>query len=169
MTQSLIPAQYRGNGDHAYTHVIIVQSRWHEDVTDRLTEGALQTLIAAGVPDKQISIRKVPGAFEIPLAVQMLIENYEPNAEYEYDDYCLGVVALGCVVKGETSHNVYIAQNVTQSLMNISLAQNTPIGFGIITADTLEQARERAGGKVGNKGVEAAVAVLDMIDLLFDE
>ncbi len=169
MSQSLIKPEYRGGGDHAYTHVIIIQSRWHEEITDRLCQGALETLTAAGVPGRQIMVRKVPGAFEIPLAAQMLLESYQPGEDYEYDDYSLGIVAVGCVVKGETDHNVYIAENVSRALMDLSLAQNTPIGFGIITAETMEQARERAGGKVGNKGVDAAVAVLEMIDLLFSE
>ncbi|MCS7085770.1 MAG: 6,7-dimethyl-8-ribityllumazine synthase [Bacteroidia bacterium] len=169
MAQSLTRPRYRGNGDHTTTHIIIVQSRWHEEITDQLCRGALETLKSAGVPPRQITVRKVPGAFEIPLAVQMLIDDYEPNDDYEYEDYSLGVIALGCIVKGETPHNVYISENVARSLMDISLAQNTPVGFGIITADTMEQALERAGGSVGNKGVDAAVAVLEMIDLLFAE
>mgnify|MGYP005843662407 CR=1 FL=1 len=169
MSQALIRPEYRGEGDHATTHIIIVQSRWHEEITDKLCKGALETLTAAGVPAGQIMVRKVPGAFEIPLAIQMLLESYQPAEDYEYDDYSLGVVALGCVVKGETPHNVHIAENVSRVLMDISLAQSTPVGFGIITADSIDQARERAGGKVGNKGVDAAVAVLEMIDLLFSE
>jgi 6,7-dimethyl-8-ribityllumazine synthase len=133
----------------------IVVSEYNEKITAALLEGALQTLKKYGVKEKNIFIEKTPGAFELPLAAKWLYRQKKTDA----------VIALGCVIKGDTDHDIYINQAVSQALMQLSLETNAPFVFGVITPNNLQQATDRAGGKHGNKGVECAVTTLKMLTL----
>jgi 6,7-dimethyl-8-ribityllumazine synthase len=130
----------------------VVTSRFNEDVTDRLLEGALQVLEEAGA--RVLSV-KVPGAVEIPLAAKALLEMG-----------CEGVVALGAVIRGETSHYDYVCNSVERGVSQLMLEIGKPIGFGVLTTESEEQALDRVAGKHGHKGAEAAQVVLEMVGLL---
>jgi 6,7-dimethyl-8-ribityllumazine synthase len=134
----------------------IVASRFNSAIVDRLVEGALDCLTRHGVREENIVIAKVPGAWEIPLAVKKMAKREDIDA----------VIALGVVIRGATPHFEYVASEVSKGLATLSLELEKPITFGIITADTLEQAIERAGTKMGNKGWEAAIAAIEMVELL---
>ncbi|HIP98623.1 MAG TPA: 6,7-dimethyl-8-ribityllumazine synthase [Aquifex aeolicus] len=134
----------------------IVASRFNSAIVDRLVEGALDCLTRHGVKENNIVIAKVPGAWELPLAVKKMAKREDINA----------VIALGVVIRGATPHFEYVASEVSKGLAALSLEMEKPITFGIITADTLEQAIERAGTKMGNKGWEAAMAAIEMVNLL---
>jgi 6,7-dimethyl-8-ribityllumazine synthase len=131
----------------------IIVSEWNSDITSKLTTGAIETLEQYEVSPKDIAIETVPGCFELPLAAQTIAWNYNPNA----------IICLGCVIRGETPHFDYICQAVTEGLMRVGLDAKIPVIFGVLTANTQEQAIERAGGQHGNKGVEAAIAALKMM------
>ena len=133
----------------------IVVSDWNHEVTSALLEGTTQTLKKHGATDKNIIIRHVPGSFELTIGAQFL-------AEYEDLD---AVICLGCVIQGETPHFTFICQGVTQGITQLNLEYNIPFIFGVLTTFNLEQAMERAGGKHGNKGDEAAVAAIKMAAL----
>jgi len=133
----------------------IVVSRFNEIVTRLLLEGALDTFRRHLVPEKNITVVKVPGAFEIPLVAQILAGNEEIDA----------VCCLGAVIQGETTHHEYINHSVANSLMEIGLEHAKPVLFGILTCQTLEQAMNRAGGKAGNKGSETALAAIEMVSV----
>ncbi len=148
--------KYEGKEDHSDDQIAIVASKWNPEVTDALTQGACATLMAAGVPEASISIYRIPGSYELPSAAQFVIEA-SPGID--------AVICLGCVVQGETKHFDFINQAVAQGIKDVSLKYNLPVIFGVLTPDTLQQALDRAGGKYGNKGEEAAVAALEMIDL----
>ena len=134
----------------------IVASRINSAIVDRLVEGAVDCLTRHGVKEENIVLVKVPGAWEIPLAAKKLAKRRDIDA----------VIALGAVIRGATPHFEYVAAEVSKGLANVSLELEKHITFGIITADTLEQAIERAGTKMGNKGWEAAMAALEMVDVL---
>ena len=148
--------KYEGTEDHSDDQVAIVASKWNAEVTDALTEGARRTLLAAGLPAKHIHVYRVPGAYELPSAAQFVIDG-SPELD--------AVICLGCVVQGETKHFDFINQAVAQGIKDVSLKYNLPVIFGVLTPDTNQQALDRAGGRLGNKGEEAAVAALEMIDL----
>ncbi len=131
----------------------IVVSDYNGTITQRLLEGAIDTLLGSGVDDDQIEIVRVPGAWELPMACSMLADT----------DRFLAIIALGCVIKGETPHDEYINASVSKYLMEISLDTATYVAFGLLTCLNLEQAVQRAGGRVGNKGVEAAETALAMV------
>ena len=133
----------------------IVVSDWNEEVTKALLEGAYQTLIGNGVKEDNILVKHVPGAFELTLGAQFM-------AEYADLD---GVICLGCVIQGETRHFDFICQSVTQGITQLNMDYNIPFIFGLLTTENLEQALERAGGKHGNKGVEAAITAIKMAHL----
>ena len=133
----------------------IIVSRYNSFITDRLLEGALDALNRNGASEGDIEVWKVPGSFEIPLAAKKMAGSNKYDA----------IVCLGAILRGATSHYNYIATEVTKGIAGVSLESGTPISFGIITADTLEQAVERAGSKMGNKGYEAAVSAIEMINL----
>ncbi|MFN5770034.1 MAG: 6,7-dimethyl-8-ribityllumazine synthase [Pirellulaceae bacterium] len=139
--------------------VAVVVSRYNESITRRLLEGALETLGMEGVSSEQIDVHWVPGAWELPLGVQHAFS----------DPRVVGVVALGAVIQGETSHDQHINRAVSQGLMELSLGSGKPVGFGLLTVQNLEQALQRAGGAVGNKGQEASLAVMEMARLLRKE
>ncbi|MBE0675726.1 MAG: 6,7-dimethyl-8-ribityllumazine synthase [Bacteroidales bacterium] len=133
----------------------IVVSDWNNEVTWSLLRGAVSTLEKHGVTPDNIIVRHVPGSFELTLGAQWLAE---------YDDLD-GVICLGCVIQGETPHFTYICQGVTQGITTLNMEYNIPFVFGVLTTDTLQQALDRAGGKHGNKGDEAAVTVIKMAAL----
>ena len=135
--------------------IAIAVSEYNEAITFALRDGAIETLKKYGVKEKNIFVELVPGAYELPLAAKWLYEKKKADA----------VLALGCVIKGDTDHDIYINNAVSQALMNLSLQTKAPFLFGVITPNTLQQAKDRAGGKHGNKGVECAVAALKMLEL----
>jgi 6,7-dimethyl-8-ribityllumazine synthase len=133
----------------------IVVSDWNREVTQALLEGSLKTLKKHGATDNNIVIRHVPGSFELTLGAQFLAE---------YDDLD-AVICLGCIIQGETPHFSYICQGVTQGITQLNLEYNIPFIFGVLTTLNREQALDRAGGKLGNKGDEAAVTAIKMAAL----
>ncbi len=136
--------------------IAVITSEWNESITFALRDGCIDTLHHEGVPEDNITNIHVPGTFELTAAAKMVIKKHP-----ELD--C--VIAIGCVIKGETSHNEYINMSVAQGLTNLSLASGTPCIFGVLTPNSMEQAIDRAGGKYGNKGIEAAVTGLKMVAL----
>ena len=136
--------------------VAIVASRYHRDVIDRLLQGAITTLHESGIDESRITVARVPGAWEIPLVTQQLAASGRFDA----------VICLGTVIRGETSHDQYINQQVTHSLGSLALQFNVPVLFGVLTCHSHEQAMERAGGAMGNKGAECARAAVEMIEVL---
>ena len=132
----------------------IVVSEWNEEVTGKLLEGALNTLVKHGVKEENIITDFVPGSFELIFGTKHLVENTDINA----------VIALGCVVKGDTPHFDYVCSGVTQGIADMNVRYDIPFIFGLLTTDTMQQALDRAGGRHGNKGDECAVAALKMID-----
>lgn len=133
----------------------IVVSRFNDFITSKLVDGALDCLLRHEVKDEDITLVKVPGAFEIPLAAQKLAESEK------YD----GVICLGAVIRGATTHYDYVCNEVSKGIAKITLDTGLPIGFGIVTTENIEQAIERAGTKSGNKGYDTAMSVLEMVDL----
>lgn len=133
----------------------IVVSEWNPEITDSLLEGAYNTLIANGAIPTDIHVKHVPGSFELTLGAQFF-------AEYGSVD---AVICLGCVIQGETPHFQYVCQGVTHGITEVNLQYNIPVIFGVLTTLTHEQAKERAGGKLGNKGEEAAIAAIKMAAL----
>ncbi|NJN45418.1 MAG: 6,7-dimethyl-8-ribityllumazine synthase [Candidatus Competibacteraceae bacterium] len=134
----------------------IVASRFNSFIVDSLVAGAVDALRRHGIDESAIDLIKVPGAFEMPLAVQRLA------ASERYD----AIVALGAVIRGSTPHFEYVAGECTKGLAMVAMEHDIPVGFGVLTVDTIEQAVERAGTKAGNKGVEAALSALEMVSLL---
>lgn len=134
----------------------IVVSRFNDLVTERLLAGAVDTLHRHGLADDRITVVRVPGAFELPLAAQRLARSGQFTM----------VVCLGAVIQGETTHHEYINHQMAGGILQASLSTDVPVAFGVLTCPTMEQALDRAGGKAGNKGVEAALAVIEMANLL---
>ena len=151
--KSLIPL---GDG----LNIGIVISEWNDEITKKLAEGAISTLTDNGVDKDNIFIEYVPGSFELPLGAKFLF-NSLLSEDIELD----AVICLGCVIQGETRHFEFICQAVSQGIMQLGISLNLPIIFGVLTTENLEQAQARAGGKHGNKGVEAAVTALKMVQL----
>ncbi len=135
--------------------VVVVVSRYHAGITDNLLRGATETLRAAGMADDQLRVARVPGAWELPLASRQAIDA----------DGVIGAIALGAVIKGETTHDEHINRAVSLALMEMSLESRKPVAFGLLTCNTVEQAIHRSGGNVGNKGVETAEALVEMLRL----
>jgi len=137
--------------------VAIVVSRFNSFINDRLVEGALDTLKRQGqIADENITLVKVPGAVELPLAAKRLAKSKQ------FD----GIVALGCVIRGGTAHFEYVSGECAKGLAQVSLESEIPVAFGVLTTENIEQAIERAGTKAGNKGVEAALSTLEMINVM---
>ncbi len=132
----------------------IVISRFNEFITSKLLSGCLDALYRHGVTEEDIEIAWVPGAFEIPLVAQRM-------AQRDYD----AVICLGAVIRGATPHFDYVSAEVTKGVAQVGLNTGKPVIYGVITADTIEQAIERAGTKAGNKGVDAAVSAIEMVNL----
>ena len=134
----------------------IIVSRFNDFISERLLNGSLDALLRSGADEDDIDIVKVPGAFEIPLAAKKLAQSNKYNA----------IICLGAVVRGATPHFEYISAEVSKGIANVSLDCETPISFGVITTDNLEQAIERAGSKSGNKGWDAAISAIEMANLM---
>jgi 6,7-dimethyl-8-ribityllumazine synthase len=133
----------------------IVVSDWNEQITSALHQACIETLIEHGVKEENIHCISVPGAYELPLGAKLLAGKEKLNA----------IVCLGCVIKGDTKHDEYISNAVANGIMTLNIASSKPIIFGLLTPNTMEQALDRAGGKHGNKGVEAAMTALKMANL----
>jgi 6,7-dimethyl-8-ribityllumazine synthase len=134
----------------------IVASRFNDFIVDRLLDAAVSTLLKHGVASGDIEVVRVPGAFETPLALKKLATSRRYQA----------LIALGCVIRGGTPHFEYVAGEATRGIGHVSSSEEIPIGFGILTVDTIEQAIERAGTKAGNKGADAALAAIQMATVL---
>jgi 6,7-dimethyl-8-ribityllumazine synthase len=151
-----MPQHYRGSLAASSGRWSIVVSRYNDSITTKLLDGAVATLTAAGVADEVIDVFWTPGAFELPLVADRLAH----SGQY------VAVLALGAVIRGETSHDQHINRAVSIGLIEAGLHSGVPVLFGVLTCDTLEQAIHRSGGNVGNKGVECAEAALEMVTLL---
>lgn len=136
--------------------VAIVVSRFNDFITNRLLDGAKDTLARHGVEDSNIDVAYVPGAFEIPLVSKKLAQKGEYDA----------VITLGCVIRGATSHYDYVCNEVAKGVSKANDVSDIPVIFGVLTTESIEQAVERAGTKAGNKGAEAAVSAIEMANLL---
>jgi 6,7-dimethyl-8-ribityllumazine synthase len=132
----------------------IVVSEWNDHITSKLLDGAYATLVESGVKEENIQLKRVPGAFELPLAAQWLAQT---NVD--------GIIAIGVVIQGETRHFDFVCSGTTNGIMEVNLKYDKPVAFCLLTDNTEQQSIDRAGGKHGNKGVEAAVTVLKMIAL----
>jgi len=148
-------AVYEGKLDGKGIKVGIAVSRFNDLVTKELLDGALDRLRRLGVAEKDITVAWVPGAFELPRAAQVL------GASGQFH----GVIALAAVVRGATPHFEYVAAEAAKGIAKLNLDLPVPVAFGVLTADSMDQALERAGGKVGNKGAQAAEALVEMINL----
>jgi 6,7-dimethyl-8-ribityllumazine synthase len=148
---------YTGNGDHSNSVIAIVVSKWNTEITGSLCAAAIETLTQAGVGMHNVQISYVPGTFELPFGAQQAIRHsrQEPDA----------VICIGCVIQGETRHFDFICSTTANCIASLGLEYDLPVIFGVLTPNTLQQAQDRAGGRLGNKGQEAAVAALDLIDL----
>lgn len=133
----------------------IVVAEWNPEVTFALANGTVETLKKHGAKENQIAVKYVPGSFELPLGAQFLAEYGDVDA----------VIILGCVIQGETRHFDYICEGVSQGIKDLNLKYNKPFIFGLLTTNNQQQAFDRAGGKHGNKGDEAAVTAIKMVDL----
>jgi 6,7-dimethyl-8-ribityllumazine synthase len=132
----------------------LIVSEWNEEVTEKLFEGAYATLLKHGAKVENVVRKSVPGSYELTLGAQFLAQNQEIDA----------VICLGCVIQGETRHFDFICQAVAQGITTVALKYNKPVIFGVLTPDNQQQAFDRAGGKYGNKGDEAAMAAIKMLD-----
>ena len=145
-----------GNYNNGAASYGIAVARFNSFIVDSLLAGALESLAKHGVMDKDITIVKVPGAYELPLAVQKMLEGDRFDA----------IIALGAVIRGGTPHFEYVAGECVKGLSQASLGSGKPVGFGVLTVDSIEQAIERAGAKAGNKGAEAASTAVEMLSLM---
>lgn len=144
--------QISGQSSAKGKKVAIVVSRWNELITKALLEGATETLTAAGITE--VTVAHVPGTWEIPVVSQKLLKSHD------------GIVALGCILQGATTHAALLAGDVSGALMNLQIQTGKPITWGILTPENQEQALERAGMKLGNKGREAAAALVEVLSIL---
>jgi 6,7-dimethyl-8-ribityllumazine synthase len=151
-----MPSSFEGSLDAPAGRFAIVVSRYNESITAKLLAGAMKTLTEHGVADDAIDVAWVPGAFEIPLAADRMAT----SGQY------VAVLCLGAVIRGETTHDQHINRAVSLGLMEAGLKSGVPVLFGVLTCESIEQAIHRAGGNVGNKGVECAEAALHMVNLL---
>lgn len=129
----------------------VVVSEWHSEITESLYQGAEKILLENKIKKENIIRKNVPGSFELPFGAQSL------------SDKTKAVICLGCVIKGETDHYTFVCDAVANGIMNVGLKANIPVSFGVLTTNTVEQAKERAGGKFGNKGEDSAYAVLKLL------
>ena len=135
--------------------VCVIVSQWHKDITDALLEGVFTVFEKTEIESFAMEVFNVPGSFELPLGAQWAIKAYSPDA----------VICLGCIIRGETPHFDYISKAVADGIMQLNLEHNIPVIFGVLTTDNLKQAKQRSGGKHGNKGADAATTALEMIEL----
>lgn len=135
--------------------VAVVAARWNSFVTDEMLEAALQALRSKGIKDENITSMRCPGSFEIPLTCKWCLEHLEVD----------GVIAIGAVIRGGTPHFDYVCDAVTRGITDLNLSSGKPVSFGVLTTDTVGQARERASEEKGNKGAEAALALCEMLTI----
>ena len=133
----------------------LIVSQWNKEITHALYKGAVETLISHGVKDQDIITFHVPGSFELPFGASKMIDKHAPDA----------VIVIGSVIQGETKHFDFVCQATAQGVMDLNIQTQTPVIFCVLTDNTLQQAQDRSGGKHGNKGVEAAVAAIQMATL----
>lgn len=155
MTIQHIEGDYRAN-DASYA---ILVTRFNSFITDSLLAGALDALKRHGIKESQIKVVHVPGAYELPLVAKRLVQTSNYQA----------VIALGAVIRGGTPHFDYVAGECAKGLGQVSIESGVPVAFGVLTTDSIEQAIERAGTKAGNKGAEAALTALEMVNLLYSD
>lgn len=141
--------------DWSQIRISVVASKWNSFITDEMLEGAVEALKAKGLPDQNIYTMRCPGSFELPLACKKSLDYLNVD----------GVVAIGVVIRGGTPHFEYVCDAVTRGISDLNITSGKPVAFGVLTTDNVEQAIERAGKEKGNKGAEAAIAVIEMIEL----
>lgn len=147
---------FEGQLDAKGLKFAVVLSRFNSFITERLLDGAKDAILRHGGSDDHLAIIRAPGAFELPLACKKLAESRRYDA----------VIALGAVIRGSTPHFDYVAAEVSKGLAHVSLESGVPVAFGVLTCDTIDQAVERAGTKAGNKGFDAAMTAMEMVNLL---
>ncbi len=145
---------FHGSPDAKGLRIGVVVSRFNEFITEALSKGALEVLEQHGCPHESILFVKVPGAYELPAAAKALAP------------HCDAIIALGAVIRGDTPHFDYVARAASDGLLRVSLDTGVPVAFGVLTTDDMQQAMDRAGGKSGNKGAEAAEAAIEMANLV---
>lgn len=150
-----MPKYIEGHLNAAGIKFGIIVARFNDFITEKLLSGALDALLRSGGNDDDITVVRVPGAFEIPMAAKKAADSGKFDA----------VICLGAVIRGSTPHFDYVASEVSKGVANVSLETGVPLAFGVITSDTIEQAIERAGTKAGNKGWEAAVTAIEMVNV----
>jgi 6,7-dimethyl-8-ribityllumazine synthase len=151
----LQPTVHEGHLNAETFRFAIVASRWNELISGRLVEGALDALKRLGAGNEQVDLYRVPGAFEIPLLALRLAQSRKFDA----------IICLGTIIRGQTPHFDYIASEVAHGISQAALTTGIPVVFGIVTADTVDQAIDRAGVKLGNKGFEAAMTAVELVNL----
>lgn len=139
--------------DVSQKHFAIVVAEWNEEVTGALLNGAITTLLKEGAQEENIVVKTVPGSYELSIGAQWMAQNPQIDA----------VICIGCIIQGETRHFDFIAQAVATGITDVSLKYNKPVIFGVLTPDNQQQALDRAGGKHGNKGDEAAITAIKML------
>lgn len=139
------------------TRIAIIASRFNSFIVDRLVEGAVDCIVRHGGKEENITLYKVPGAFEIPSLLARIVE--KETSKYD------AVICLGAVIRGSTPHFEYVSAEVSKGVASVALKSPIPVSFGVLTTDSIEQAVERAGTKAGNKGFEAALSVIEMVNL----
>jgi len=149
------PSSIAASNPGAPSVIAIVVSEYNDNITGKLCKAAVQTLLDSGIKDEDIHIVRVPGAWELTFVTQLIIKRAS----------CRGVIALGAVIKGETTHDQHLNRAVSMGLMQLSLDHNKPVALGLLTVNSLEQAIQRSGGNAGNKGEEAASALLACLKL----
>lgn len=147
---------YEGDFDARDLRVAVVVSRFNETISKRLLDGAIDSLLRHGASEDNLSVTWVPGAYELPLAADRVASSGTVDA----------VVCLGAVIRGETAHFEYVAGGAASAIAEVTLRTGVPVTFGVLTTESSEQAEDRAGGKMGNKGAEAALAAVEMANLL---
>ncbi|WP_018865211.1 6,7-dimethyl-8-ribityllumazine synthase [Thioalkalivibrio sp. ARh3] len=148
-----LEGEFTDAANHRYG---LLLARFNSLIVERLLEGAVDTLKRHGVDEKNLTIARVPGAYELPLAAQTMARSGRYDA----------VIALGCVIRGSTPHFDYVAGEAAKGLAQVQMAEDLPISFGVLTTDSIEQAIERAGTKAGNKGADAAMGAIEMVSLM---
>ena len=151
---TFIAGHFTGSGKR----FAIAAARFNGTIVEQLIAGAVDTLIRHGVRDQDIVVVHCPGAWELPLVVRQLIDSGKKKPD--------AVIALGCVIRGETPHFEFVAGECSKGLASVQSSSGVPVSFGVLTTDTTDQAMARAGLKAGNKGVDAALAAIEMVDLL---
>jgi 6,7-dimethyl-8-ribityllumazine synthase len=149
------PRTHTGSFDARDVRIAVIASRFNETISRRLVDGALDCMTRHGAPDENVSVTWVPGAFELPAVAHRIAASGEVDA----------VVCVGAVIRGETPHFDYVAGAAATGILEAGIVTGIPIAFGVLTVDTTEQAEARAGGKMGNKGFEAAMAAIEMANL----